>query len=98
MRKQPARAGADDNAATRHARQPAKTPGMALPHERDESTQAAQPRQPSMRQAQRDQASGQVDTDNYTRIRETRAAAERGGVPPAVPPAVPGQSKSSRRR
>jgi hypothetical protein len=40
-----------------------------LPHERDESTNLPGPKRPVIEQAERDLASGQVDTDNYTRAR-----------------------------
>ena len=40
-----------------------------LPHERDESTDAPGPVRPVIEQARPDVASGQVDTDNYTRVR-----------------------------
>jgi len=48
---------------------------LALPHEHDQVPEqrpgAGQAHQPEVAQAARDLASGQVDTDNYTRARAT---------------------------
>lgn len=56
----------------------ANTPGSTLdqnveklPHERDETPESGAPRRDVIRQAESDVSSGQIDTDNYTRMRET---------------------------
>jgi len=50
-------------------------PGTRLPHERDESSDEsrAEP-QAEIKIAERDLREGQVDTDNYTRMREVGEA------------------------
>ena len=48
-------------------RLPALRHGLKLPHEHDESPEASRVQRPVMRQAARDVAAGQVDTDNYSR-------------------------------
>jgi hypothetical protein len=50
-----------------------------LPHEHDEKAESGAPTQGVIRQAARDVAAGQVDTDNYTRVRQAAAAATRKG-------------------
>ena len=47
---------------------------VPLPHERDESPDVSAPTRPVMRQAKRDLDTGQVDTDNYTRVAAAYAA------------------------
>jgi hypothetical protein len=49
-----------------------------LPHERDESPESGAPRRDVMRQAESDLGEGQIDTDNYTRIREVAPSAGDG--------------------
>ena len=49
-----------------------------LPHERDESPESGAPRRGVMRQAESDLREGQVDTDNYTRIRDVAPSAVDG--------------------
>ena len=50
-----------------------------LPHERDETPEAGAPLRGVIRQAASDVREGQVDTDNYTRVREvTRRALASG--------------------
>ena len=53
----------------------ASVAGIALPHERDEMVDADVRVRKVMVQAADDLASGQVDTDNYTRVAETAARA-----------------------
>lgn len=72
----------------RNAKAPLSAPGLALPHERDESPDApsAKP-DPKMVQAQRDLAAGQVDTDMHATPGQNAALRERmvpgpGGKPP----------------
>ena len=62
----------------RNAKAPLSAPGLALPHERDESPDArpATP-DPKMVQAQRDVAAGQVDTDMHATPGQNAALRER---------------------
>lgn len=48
--------------------------GVRLPHERDESAEPSGKRQAKISIAERDVREGQVDTDNYTRMREVGEA------------------------
>lgn len=59
----------------------AAAPGATplLPHEHDEKAESGAPATTIIRQAARDLAAGQVDTDNYTRVRQSAAAAVRKG-------------------
>ncbi|MEO8506202.1 MAG: hypothetical protein ABI593_01075 [Betaproteobacteria bacterium] len=59
----------------------AAAPGATplLPHEHDENAESGAPATGVSRQAARDVAAGQVDTDNYTRVRQAAAAAARKG-------------------
>ncbi len=50
-----------------------------LPHERDETPDSGAPARGVIRQAESDVREGQVDTDNYTRIRETARRAPAAG-------------------
>ena len=61
---------------TRHdvRRRQRTTPKLALPHERDESTELSKRRDATIRQAARDVDAGLIDTDNYTRIAEITGA------------------------
>ncbi len=58
------------------------TEALALPHERDEAAERDLPRREVVVQAHRDLASGQVDTDNYTRAAPitSPASTRRGGM------------------
>jgi len=55
---------------------------LAMPHERDEAVERDLPRREVVVQAHADIASGQVDTDNYTRMAPLTAPAStrRGGM------------------
>jgi hypothetical protein len=55
-------------------------PPLALPHERDESTQAPGARRAVIKQAARDLAAGLVDTDNYTRAATIAAPGKKRGA------------------
>lgn len=72
----------------RGAKAPLSAPGLALPHERDESTNAtAEAPDPMMVQASRDIAAGLVDTDMHATPGQDAALRERmvpgpGGKPP----------------
>ena len=69
----------------------AKSPSPKLPHERDESPELSVGVQPAMEQAAADVASGQVDTDSYTRATETAKVAEqhqRPGLRKRKPPSI----------
>lgn len=59
----------------------AASPGTTplLPHEHDENAESGAAATGVIRQAARDLAAGQVDTDNYTRVRGSAAAAARRG-------------------
>jgi hypothetical protein len=59
----------------------AAAPGATplLPHEHDEKAEGGAAATGVIRQAARDVAAGQVDTDNYTRVRQSAAAAARKG-------------------
>ena len=62
----------------RRTGQTAPDTGCRLPHERDESSdQSRAEPQVEIAIAERDVRQGQVDTDNYTRIREVAQAAPR---------------------
>ena len=54
----------------------------ALPHERDESTDLPHAPRPVIRQAEQDVASGQTDTDNYTRAAATTGVMQDGKKQP----------------
>lgn len=55
---------------------------LAMPHERDEAAERDLPRREVVTQAHADLASGQVDTDNYTRAAPLTApvSTRRGGL------------------
>ena len=60
--------------AARRLRGESKVIGSPLPHERDEIADSdAQPR-PEIATAEHDVREGQVDTDNYTRLRDVGEA------------------------
>jgi hypothetical protein len=50
-----------------------------LPHERDETPAAGAPARDVIRQAESDVRDGQVDTDNYSRMREVTSPAVDAG-------------------
>jgi hypothetical protein len=72
----------------RGAKAPLSAPGLALPHERDESTDAtARAPDPVIVQAKRDIDAGQVDTDMHATPGQNAGLRERmvpgpGGKPP----------------
>ena len=64
-------------------RRPPSQPQLKLPHEHDESAELSRVQHRVVRQAARDVASGQVDTDNYTRA---SAIAKKTPTKRRVPP------------
>lgn len=65
----------------KHKKESARPP-LALPHERDENTQAPGTKRGVIKQAARDVEAGMVDTDNYTRATGVAARRKKGVVPP----------------
>lgn len=55
---------------TSSSRQRRGVRSLKLPHEHDESAEPSRVQDANVCQASRDMASGQVDTDNYTRATE----------------------------
>ena len=61
--------------SAKHANRNPGPPPPALPHERDETTEAPVPPRKVIKQAAQDVDAGLIDTDNYTRASAVAAVA-----------------------